>query len=181
MKRRLLVPGFLLVVILALAGCSQVSTSGTIADSPSPLPSASEPEEAKEPAWKKYLELEMLELSISTSDCNPAGSLDYVLRMKNLTNKKMDVIRGRVIALRSEFGSVLLGVSIDHLSDLEGGETVMLKPDDCLEFRKTLNPDVFAIKDLQKNLDYEYGVDRIMFRDGQNLDFLSSENPFFVP
>jgi hypothetical protein len=179
MNRSVFAPGFSLIVIMALAGCSQVSTSETIVDSPSPTPSVSQPQQVKEPAWKKYLELEMLELSISTTDCNPGGSIDYVLRMTNLTNKKMDVIRGGVVALRSEFGMPLLGVIIDHLPDLDAGETVLVRPDDCLEFRKALNPDAF--EDLEKNLDYEYRVGSILFRDGQNLNFEMFENPLFVP
>jgi hypothetical protein len=171
----------LILLSTALSACSQANPSGTTADSPSPVQSSAEPNIEEEPAWKKYLELEVLELTISTTDCNPEGSMDYILRITNLTNIRIVHVEGGATQSAKASESGLIGVDINDGLSVEGGETFLQKPGGCLEFKKVFNQAAYDSFEFDQKLDFEYDVSKIYFEDGQILDFISWDDPIFLP
>lgn len=168
-----------------LVGCVNSEDAQMNEEITTPSPSNPSLETPVNPAWMKYVAFEVLELSISKTPCGTAdGSLTYTLKATNLTDIKIVGINGGVVAVRSAIGSELLGVSFDEVV-LGGAETREFRPSDgdegCLEFPQARNQDIFAIENLEQEYNFEYGVNSIVFEDGQELDFSMWDDPVFLP
>ena len=173
---KLKIVSIVLMMSMMVSGCGGSNEKAESNSNPSDSPTTSTEDNATQlKKWSKFLKEEIVEFSVSKSDCSyDDGSLELLVKLTNITSREILAIDGSA-EVQDVFGEKIMRLNLSSDKSLAAGQTVNVGSwgSSCWGLNNYSSDEarLMEMDNVSESTKVVIEVSKIAFKDGEILEF----------